>query len=87
LIFLAGLSGDQVLSEAIALAEKICENAPLAVRTKKQIIYRGLDLPLDHSPEAWNLNKEYLASLMDSRMQRKVRELSRRNAKPKWQGR
>ena len=78
---------DQVLSEAIVLAEKICENAPLAVRTSKQIIYRGLDLPLDHPQEAWNLNKEYLASLMDSEDAKEGPRAFAEKRKPKWQGR
>lgn len=35
-----------VMSEAIKTAERICQNAPLAVRAAKEAIYRGLDLPL-----------------------------------------
>jgi len=37
---------DQLLPEAIKLAEKICRNAPLAVRAAKEAVYRGMDLPL-----------------------------------------
>ncbi len=37
---------DKLLDEAIQLAEKICENAPGAVRTVKEEMYRGLDVPL-----------------------------------------
>lgn len=36
----------EVLAEALKTAEKICRNAPLAVRAAKEAIYRGLDLPL-----------------------------------------
>ena len=35
-----------VMAEAIKTAERICQNAPLAVRAAKEAIYRGLDLPL-----------------------------------------
>lgn len=35
-----------VMPEAIKTAERICQNAPLAVRAAKEAIYRGLDLPL-----------------------------------------
>jgi E-phenylitaconyl-CoA hydratase len=35
-----------VMAEAIKTAERICRNAPLAVRAAKEAIYRGLDLPL-----------------------------------------
>lgn len=35
-----------VLDEALALADTICSNGPLAVRTIKEAVYRGVDLPL-----------------------------------------
>jgi enoyl-CoA hydratase/carnithine racemase len=37
---------DQLLDEAIQLAERICDNAPGAVRTVKEAAYRGLEVPL-----------------------------------------
>jgi enoyl-CoA hydratase/carnithine racemase len=37
---------DQLLLEAMILAERICRNAPLAVQAAKEAVYRGLDLPL-----------------------------------------
>lgn len=37
---------DQLLPEAMKLAERICRNAPLAVQAAKEAVYRGLDLPL-----------------------------------------
>jgi E-phenylitaconyl-CoA hydratase len=37
---------DQLLPEAITLAQRICRNAPLAVRAAKEAVYRGVDLPL-----------------------------------------
>ncbi len=37
---------DQLLPEATKLAERICRNAPLAVRAAKEAVYRGMDLPL-----------------------------------------
>ena len=48
---------DQLLPEAMKLAERICKNAPLAVRAAKEAVYRGMDLPL---PEALWL-EEFLA--------------------------
>ncbi len=35
-----------LMPTAIAMAERICENAPLAVRAAKEAVWRGLDLPL-----------------------------------------
>ncbi len=48
---------DELLPEAIKLAERICRNAPLAVQAAKEAVYRGLDLPL---PEGLRL-EEFLA--------------------------
>ncbi len=35
------------LSAALEIAERICENGPLAVRAAKEAVLRGADLPLD----------------------------------------
>ncbi len=37
---------DQLLPEAMKLAERICRNAPLALQAAKKAVYGGLDLPL-----------------------------------------
>ena len=37
------------------LAERICENPPLAVRAVKELMLRGLDMPLDYPTTAWHL--------------------------------
>ncbi len=36
----------ELLPEAVGVAHRICQNAPLAVRAAKEAVYRGLDLPL-----------------------------------------
>lgn len=48
---------DQLLPEAMKVAERICRNAPLAVQAAKEAVYRGMDLSL---PEALWL-EEFLA--------------------------
>jgi enoyl-CoA hydratase/carnithine racemase len=47
--------GDQVLDAAIDLAERVAKNAPLAVRTSKDVMRRSLEMTED---EAWALNGE-----------------------------
>jgi len=37
---------EEVFAEAVRTAERICKNAPLAVRAAKEAIYRGLEFPL-----------------------------------------
>ncbi len=54
------VSQKDLLPTAIALAEKICENAPLAVRAAKESVYRGLDLSID---EGMRL-EQFLANLI-----------------------
>lgn len=46
----------QVLEKAMALAERICANAPVAVRESKGVIYRSLDAALYLSDEAWAIS-------------------------------
>jgi E-phenylitaconyl-CoA hydratase len=41
-------SRDKLMEEATALARRICDNAPLAVRAVKRVAYQGLDVPLPH---------------------------------------
>ena len=36
-----------LMPTALALAERIAQNAPLAVRAAKQAVHRGLHLPLE----------------------------------------
>ena len=40
---------DKLMSAAEALASKINENSPLAVRSVKEAVYRGIDMPLEES--------------------------------------
>ncbi len=78
---------DQVLPAAIKMAELICENAPLSVRASKDIIYRGLDVPLDFPGEAWDINKEYGAKPRNSEDAKEGRRAFAEKRKPVWRAR
>jgi enoyl-CoA hydratase/carnithine racemase len=55
---------DKLKDEAIALAQKICENGPVAVRLTKEAVYRSLDIPLNLEVahrEVYNLRCKQLA--------------------------
>jgi enoyl-CoA hydratase len=52
--------GDVVLDVAIALAERIAKNAPLAVRTSKEVMRRASELT---EAEAWAVNDEAFAMI------------------------
>ena len=56
--------GDKVVDEALALAATICANAPLAVRTSKELMKRSLDLTDD---EGWLLNAELTLPIFTSK--------------------
>ncbi len=77
----------QVVPAAIALAETICENAPLSVRASKEIIYRGLDMSLDHPPVAWDINANYLAQVLASEDRKEGATAFAEKRKPNWKGR
>jgi enoyl-CoA hydratase len=57
------VASDRVVPEALALADRICANAPLAVRVSKELMKRALDLSED---EAWGLNAELTAPVLTS---------------------
>jgi crotonobetainyl-CoA hydratase len=78
---------DQVVPEALALAERIARNAPLAVRTSKAIVYRGLDLPLDYPASAWAVNEDLAARVRVSEDAREGARAFVEHRDPVWRGR
>jgi enoyl-CoA hydratase/carnithine racemase len=54
---------ESLLDEALALAERICENAPLAVRVSKEIMRRASDLP---EADAWTMNDSLIGPVFTS---------------------
>jgi enoyl-CoA hydratase len=53
--------GDQVLNVALALAERITKNAPLAVRASKSVMKQALELKEE---EAWPISDEVFAKII-----------------------
>ncbi|WP_156289655.1 enoyl-CoA hydratase-related protein [Oceanobacillus salinisoli] len=49
---------ENLLKAALEQASAIAENAPLAVQASKRLLLEGMDLPLHHSNEAWELNQK-----------------------------
>ncbi|MHB8379811.1 MAG: crotonase/enoyl-CoA hydratase family protein [Acidimicrobiales bacterium] len=75
--------GDVVLDVAIALAERVAKNAPLAVRTSKDVMRRAGELT---EAEAWVVNDEAFAmiGLSADAMEGAVAFAEKRDAN--WQG-
>ncbi|MHB1503722.1 MAG: crotonase/enoyl-CoA hydratase family protein [Acidimicrobiales bacterium] len=72
-----------LMDEAVALAESIAANAPLAVRWTKKVMRKAADLPEE---EGWKLNTEAVAAVFTSAdaMEGPVAFAEKR--KPNWQG-
>jgi enoyl-CoA hydratase len=73
----------QLLDEAIALAERIAANAPLAVRYSKDVMKRAAELP---ESEGWKINAEAVGVVFSSAdaMEGPIAFAEKRP--PKWQG-
>ncbi|MHB8246275.1 MAG: crotonase/enoyl-CoA hydratase family protein [Acidimicrobiales bacterium] len=75
-------AGEEV-AEALALAEKICQNAPLAVRASKEIMRRARDLP---ETEAWKMNAELMLPVFASKDAIEGATAFAERREPNWQG-
>jgi len=75
--------GPSVLEEAIALAERIAANAPLAVRYSKSVMKQAAELP---ESEGWKINGEAVGVVFSSAdaMEGPVAFAEKRE--PRWQG-
>jgi enoyl-CoA hydratase/carnithine racemase len=73
----------QVANVAMALAQRICANAPLAVRTSKRVMRDAMDLTED---EAWALNNEAFAIIASSADALEGAIAFAEKRPPMWQG-
>ena len=74
---------DALLAEAVALAERIAANAPLAVRYSKSVMKRAAEVP---EAEGWAINSEAVGVVFTSAdaMEGPIAFAEKRP--PKWQG-
>ena len=76
--------GDDLMTEANAIAEKIAANAPLAVRAVKHLVHRGADLHLKAAIEAERMAWGVLRNTED---RIEGREAFKEKRKPVYRGR
>ena len=55
--------GDQVVATAMSVAQRICDNAPLAVRASKHVMLESLEM---NETDAWRLNDEEFTRIATS---------------------
>ena len=77
---------EQVLDEALGLANLIGRNAPLAVQASKRVIYQAAALS-DWEPEAWAVSDAEVKLIMKSDDAREGPRAFAERRKPEWQGR
>ncbi|HZP55997.1 MAG TPA: enoyl-CoA hydratase-related protein [Dehalococcoidia bacterium] len=75
---------ERVMPACLELAEKICENGPLAVRLAKEAVVRGLSLPLD---EGLRLENEQSRKVLASEDAREGPLAFAQKRKPEYKGR
>jgi enoyl-CoA hydratase/carnithine racemase len=74
---------DTLLDAALALAERIAANAPLAVRTSKAVVRQSLELT---EAASWDLNNEKFALIMSSSDAMEGAIAFAEKRPPNWQG-
>lgn len=77
----------QVLDEALRLAEQICANAPLAVQASKRALHAVVDGEPSADPELWRIASLESASLRDSSDSREGPRAFAEKRVPVWQAR
>jgi enoyl-CoA hydratase len=75
---------DRVLDEALALADRIAANAPLAVRTTKQLMYDALESPVS---VAWEHVHDALAVILPTADALEGSRAFVEKRPPRWTGR
>ena len=75
--------GSDVLSSATALAERVCQAAPLAVQATKQVIKASLELPEN---EAWKIQQEAVVAVFSSPDALEGATAFAEKRSPKWTG-
>lgn len=76
--------GPRVLEEAVALAERIARNAPLAVRTSKEVLRGAADVPEE---EGWRINNAAMRTVFGSADAQEGPLAFAQKRPPRWQGR
>lgn len=75
---------EELMDAATALANRICENAPIAVRVMKEVLERGKDMDYEG---ALALTEHIFAVAMNSEDRKEGLRAFKEKRKPEWKGR
>ncbi len=78
------LPADQVMAKAIAIAERLCENAPMSLRLVKEAVYKGANMPIE---EGLRLEIEQSKRVLMTEDAREGPLAFAQKRKPEWKGR
>jgi len=77
---------ESLMDEALALANRIAENAPLAVQASKQLIRDGQTFASEHDPAMWDRQDEVTTSVFASNDAREGAVAFAERRPPQWSG-
>lgn len=78
---------DEVLATAVELANKVAENAPLAVQASKRMIQLGHALGSDWEADAWAVSDREIKAIMRSDDAKEGPRAFAQKRAPQWSGR
>jgi crotonobetainyl-CoA hydratase len=78
---------NQLVSEALAMAEQIAANAPLAVQANKRLAYDGLAYGITQDPELWRWHDEISREVLRSTDAKEGPRAFAEKRTPQWSGR
>jgi enoyl-CoA hydratase/carnithine racemase len=76
----------KLMDTATAYARRLCENPPLAVRAVKELVLRGMDMPMHYPPLVWHLFPDSVRMVEESEDRKEGRKAFTEKRKAVFKG-